>query len=95
MWVADMDFKTPDFIINAIQKRLEHEIFGYTYIPTSFYDSVVKWNQRRHNWDIDRNGSHFHRGLFLRLICWYWLLHKPGDNVIDSVSRLFSFFLGS
>ena len=42
MWVADMDFKTPDFIMKAIKKRTEHEILGYTTRNDSFYQSVIQ-----------------------------------------------------
>lgn len=41
LWVADMDFRTPDFIVNAIKKRCEHEIFGYTFGSDSYYNSII------------------------------------------------------
>ena len=43
MWVADLDFKTPSFILNAIRKRLDHEILGYSFRTDSFYESIVNW----------------------------------------------------
>ena len=52
MWVADMDFKTPPFIMEALRKRLEHEILGYTFISPSVFESIVTWIRRRHNWEI-------------------------------------------
>ncbi len=48
MWVADMDFKTPPFIIYAIRKRLEHEILGYTIRTNEFFESIVTWLKKRH-----------------------------------------------
>ncbi|MCA1759978.1 MAG: cystathionine beta-lyase, partial [Bacteroidales bacterium] len=49
LWVADMDFKTPDFIVDAIKKRAEHEIYGYTFRGDSYYQSILDWMKRRHN----------------------------------------------
>ena len=46
LWVADMDFKTPDFIVDAIRKRAEHEVFGYTFRPESYTQSIVNWLKR-------------------------------------------------
>ncbi len=55
LWVADMDFKTPDFIVNAIKERVDHEIYGYTFRSDSYYDAVINWMKRRHNWEIQRD----------------------------------------
>ena len=49
LWVADMDFRTPDFIVNAIKKRCEHEIFGYTYDSDSYYNSIIEWVHHKHD----------------------------------------------
>ena len=47
MWVADMDFRTPDFIMEAIRSRMEHEILGYSIRPESSFQAIVKWYQER------------------------------------------------
>ena len=52
MWVADMEFETPDFITDALKERLEHPVFGYTVTPDAFADSIKKWEKDRHGWDI-------------------------------------------
>jgi cystathionine beta-lyase len=52
LWVADMDFNTPPFIVEAIKKRSEHEIYGYTRID--FSDEVINW-QKRHNYEIKKD----------------------------------------
>lgn len=52
MWVADMDFETPDFIINAIRKRMEHAIFGYTVEPEEFRQAIIDWIAGHHGWNI-------------------------------------------
>lgn len=49
MWVADMDIDTPDFILNAVQKRLKHPNFGYETMPVSAFEAQIKWIQKYHN----------------------------------------------
>ena len=53
MWVADMDFRTAPAIVNALRRRVEHGIFGYTRVPNSYYEAVTDWFARRHSWTID------------------------------------------
>ena len=49
LWVADMDFRTPDFIVEALKKRCEHEIFGYTFGSDEYYESIINWVHYKHN----------------------------------------------
>lgn len=51
LWVADMDFETPDFITDALRERLEHPIFGYTVIPEDYWQTVRKWIKDHHGWN--------------------------------------------
>ena len=48
MWVADMDFRVAQPIINALHQRVEHGVFGYTQVPEDYYDAVISWFLRRH-----------------------------------------------
>ena len=50
LWVADMDFKAAEPIRNAMQRRLEHGVFGYSIVPNANYDAVTSWFERRHGW---------------------------------------------
>ena len=50
LWVADMDFKAAPAIISALQKRLEHGVFGYQHVPQEYYDTVSSWFSRKHGW---------------------------------------------
>ena len=52
LWVADMDFAVADEIQDALKKRLEHPIFGYTYQDKEFFDAIINWQNRRHNWEV-------------------------------------------
>lgn len=52
LWVADMDFKTPDFIIEAIEKRLECPVLGYPFIPKDYFPTIARWVKKLHGWDV-------------------------------------------
>lgn len=92
LWVADMDFKTPDFIVNAIKKRVEHEIFGYTFRSDSYYQSIIDWMKRRHGWDIQREWITFSPGVVAGLTFAIETFSKPGDGVIVQPPVYFPFF---
>ena len=63
LWVADMDFATPDFIIDAIRKRLQHPILGYTVTPSELWPAVAKWTKDHHGWDISEDWLTFIPGV--------------------------------
>ena len=92
LWVADMDFRTPDFIMEAIRKRTEHELFGYTFRPESYSQSIVNWLKRRHNWDIKPEWISFSPGVVAGLTMAIEALSKPGDGVIIQPPVYFPFF---
>jgi cystathionine beta-lyase len=92
LWVADMDFKTPDFIVDAIRKRAEHEVFGYTFRPESYTQSIVNWLKRRHNWEIKPEWISFSPGVVAGLTLAIEALSKPGDGVILQPPVYFPFF---
>lgn len=52
LWVADMDFETPDFIVEAMRRRLDHPVFGYTVMPEAWYGAVTDWLRDRHGWEV-------------------------------------------
>ena len=82
LWVADMDFETPPFIINALKNRLEHPVLGYTVTSPAYFPSVVKWMKDRHGWDIKQEWLSFVPGVVhgIALILEYFV--KKGDKVV-------------
>lgn len=82
MWVADMDFRTAPAIIDALQKRVEHGIFGYTKVPETYYDAVVRWFESRHRWQIDPRWIIYTSGVVPALSAIIKALTAPGDKVI-------------
>ncbi len=92
LWVADTDFRTPDFIVNAVIKRARHEIYGYTFKPESYYESVIGWMKRRHNWDIKQEWISSSPGVVAGLTIAVETFSKPGDEVIVQPPVYFPFF---
>ena len=92
LWVADMDFRTPDFIVNAIKKRAEHEIFGYSFRSDSYNQSIVNWLKRRHNWEIKPEWISFSPGVVAGFTLAIEAFSKPGDGIIIQPPVYFPFF---
>ena len=63
LWVADMDFETPHFITDALRRRLDHSIFGYTVDPPEYWPAVMQWIGRRHGWEVRREWLSFIPGI--------------------------------
>ncbi|MCQ2144912.1 MAG: pyridoxal phosphate-dependent aminotransferase [Bacteroidales bacterium] len=82
MWVADMDFRVADCIIEALHKRVEHGVFGYTSVPETYYESVINWFSRRHNWTIERDWIQYTSGVVPAISVTIKAFTTPGDKVI-------------
>jgi cystathionine beta-lyase len=82
MWVADMDFRTPDFIMGAIRKRTQHEILGYSIRPDSFYQAIINWYRLRQNWAIERDWILFAPGVVAALSMAVNAFSREGEKVI-------------
>ena len=63
LWVADMEFETPDFIIEAIRKRLDHPVFGYTVMPEGYWETVKTWIEDHHGWKTETEWMTFIPGI--------------------------------
>jgi cystathionine beta-lyase len=92
MWVADMDFKTPDFIAGAIRQRADHELYGYSFRPPEYFTSIIDWNIARHNWKIEKDWICFSPGIVPALNFCTLAFTKPGDKVIVQPPVYFPFF---
>ena len=82
MWVADMDFRTASAITDALRRRVEHGIFGYTRVPDSYYETVSSWFLRRHGWAIDRDWIVYTSGVVPAISAVIKALTVPGDKVL-------------
>ena len=61
MWIADMDFETPQAVKDAVIRRAELGIYGYTAVDREYHEAVINWQRTRHNWEIQEE----------------WILHTP------------------
>lgn len=82
LWVADMDFKAPQPIIEKLVQTAEYGIFGYSIIPPSFYEAVLSWFKRRYGWQIDRKWISQTPGVIPALDVAVNAFSNPGDKVI-------------
>jgi cystathionine beta-lyase len=63
MWVADMDFETPEFIVEAVKRRASHPIYGYSLRSEAYYQSFIDWMKARHQWEIQKDWICFSPGV--------------------------------
>ncbi len=82
MWVADMDFETAPCIMQALQERLQHGCFGYTFVPESYYDATIKWFQHRHGWTIDRSSFIYTSGVVPAISAIIKAMTNEGNKVL-------------
>lgn len=82
MWVADMDFRTAPAVVEALQKRVEHGIFGYTKVPSVYYEAVIDWFGRRHQWVISKEWIIYTTGVVPALSAVIKALTSHGDKVL-------------
>ena len=82
LWVADMDFKAAPQILEAVKKRAEHGVFGYTVVEEDYYVAVINWFRRRHNWRIHREEILYTTGVVPAMSVAIKALTMPGEKVL-------------
>ena len=82
MWVADMDFRSPDFVMEAIRKRCEHEVLGYTMPSEGYWKAVTAWLGKHYNIQTSKNELHFIPGIVAGIAYALLCLTQPGDRVL-------------
>ncbi|MDR2084066.1 MAG: PatB family C-S lyase [Bacteroidales bacterium] len=82
MWVADMDFKTPDFIVKALKERCKHEFFGYTYAYEGYTSSVLNWLKNHYNLPATKNDIHFIPGIVAGIAFCIQAFTKENDKIL-------------
>jgi cysteine-S-conjugate beta-lyase len=92
MWVADMDFLTPDFVVESLHKRLDHEIYGYSFRSSEYYQSIINWIKTRHNWAVEKEWISFSPGIVPALNFCTLAFTQPCDNIIVQPPVYFPFF---
>lgn len=82
LWVADMNFATPQFITDALRQRLGHSLFGYTVLPRDFWPTVAKWIDDHHQWKVKTEWMRFIPGIVKGIGFVVNVFVKPGEKVI-------------
>lgn len=82
LWVADMDFRTAPVIVEALERRVRHGIFGYVRVPDAYYESVARWFARRHGWKMETDWIIYTSGVVPAISAAIKALTVPGDGVV-------------
>ncbi|MGL5273747.1 MAG: MalY/PatB family protein [Phocaeicola sp.] len=82
LWVADMDFETPSFIMDALKKRLEHPILGYTLSPENYWPTVIEWIATHHQWQVKKEWLTYIPGIVKGIGFVINVFVKPDEKVI-------------
>ena len=82
LWVADMDFPVAPAIQQALVDRVSHGIFGYANVDHTYYDAIISWFGRRHDWSIQREWIRYTTGVVPAISCCLKALTLPGERVL-------------
>ena len=82
MWIADMDFQAPQAIIDALQKRVEHGVFGYTQEPQQLRDIVVEWILKHYDWKVRQEDLVFLPNVAVGFNLAVQAIGKPGTGLV-------------
>ena len=92
LWVADMDFLCPQPVVDAVTEIANMGVYGYAFPPPSYYDSVVRWMKRRHNWSVDPDSICFTPGIVPALHLLVSAYTNPGDKVLVQPPVYYPFY---
>lgn len=91
MWVADMEFRTPECVTDALRKRVDHGVFGYSFVPDSYYEAVIDWECSHHGYKVEKDWIRVSPGVVAAI---YWSVNcytNPGDAVIITTPVYYPF----
>jgi len=92
MWVADMDFPSPEPVVNALKERAQHGIFGYTQPDRAYLESVTGWMKKRHGWPVEKSWIVTTQGVVPALHLLVRALARPGDKILIQQPVYYPFF---
>ena len=82
LWVADMDFETPPFIVDALRRRMEHPIFGYTVVPADYLPAIADWLWAHHAWRVKTDWICYIPGVVKGIGAAINAFVRPGEKII-------------
>ncbi len=92
LWVADMDFASPEAVTHALAQRVAHPIYGYTFYPESAFEALIGWLKKRHNWEVKREWIIMAPGVVPSLFASVIAFAEEGEGVIIQPPVYFPFF---
>ena len=92
LWVADMDFPTAPCIVDALRKRVDHGIFGYTFVPDEYYNSAIEWFESLHSWRFSKKDVIYTSGVVPAISAIIKAMTRPGDKVVVQTPAYNCFF---
>ena len=91
MWVADMDFKAPEAVIEALKNRIEHGVFGYSLVAESYYKEFIDWEKKHHGYEVKKEWIRYTPGVVAGI---YWIVNiftNQGEGVIINMPVYYPF----
>lgn len=82
LWIADMDFKTAQPIIDALEKKAQHGLFGYVYRPEEYFQAFINWQKNRFNWNVKKELVSFSIGVVPALATLVRQFSEEGDKIL-------------
>jgi cystathionine beta-lyase len=92
MWVADTEFRAPDFITDALKERLDHGIFGYTLLDDDYYNAIINWVDKQHQYKIKKEWIKYSPGVVPSLFVSVLAFTEPNDKVIVQTPVYYPFY---
>ena len=92
LWVADMDFCTPEFVFDAIENRMKHHSLGYFTHSDGFYQAIIGWMHRRHQWKVKKEWIYFSTGVMPSIFYLVQAFSAPGDKILVPTPAYSPFF---
>lgn len=94
MWIADMDFRSPDEVTEAVVERAKMGMYPYAAVPESFLDAIVSWVRRRYRWTVKKEWIVFTPGVIPGFNVAYQRFSRPGDGIIVQTPVYYPFMDG-
>jgi len=92
MWVADMDFEAPPCVREALEKRVQHGIFGYSFPPEEYYQAICGWFRRRFDWQVEKEWIVQTPGVVFAVAAAVRAMTEAGDGVLVQTPVYYPFF---
>lgn len=91
MWVADMDFRVPECVVDALKEYVESGVYGYYKIPDAYYETFINWEKERHGYEVKKEWIRFSPGVVAGFHWLVQMLTEENDAVIVNTPVYYPF----